>query len=175
MSNFIPRPSAEILELVQACGRHLRELDANAALKAFESPDPGSHLTDPTPGQLEAVYDTACRLCDEGNFRFASVLTLHLVSYKPSDARFAFIAGTCMQRVGLHAHAARLYCCALVTGGDDPATLYRLAECLLALRDNANAEKALDAAVDLTRQLEHPGRLQAMAHELLENIKRNAT
>jgi predicted Zn-dependent protease len=173
MSNFIPHPSPDVMELVHACGQHLRQLDPHELRKVFQSQG-SSHLTDPTPSQLEAVYDTTCQLCDEGNFRFAAALALHLVTHKPSDPRFGFIAGTCMQRLGFHANAGQLFCCSLVAGGDHPAAFYRLAECLLALGDNANAEKALDAAIDLSRHQEQAGPLQAMAHELLDNIKRSS-
>jgi hypothetical protein len=115
VSEFLPRPSDEILELVQACGEHLRNLDSSAVQKAFQPPEAGSHATEPTPAQLKAVYDTACQLCDEGNFRFAAALAMHLVAHKPVDPRFAFMAGTCMQHLGLHTNATQFFCIALVS------------------------------------------------------------
>jgi len=174
MPDFIPRPGPDILELVQACGQHLRGIDATAIQKAFHPPHRGSHTPDPTPGQLQLVYDTACRLCDEGNFRFAAALALHLVTHQPGDSRFAFIAATCMQRIGVYGTAAKFYCMTLVCGGDDPSVFYRLAECMLALGDRALAEKALDAAIDLSRHDDGTRGLQAMAVDLLENIKRSS-
>jgi predicted Zn-dependent protease len=173
MSRHIPRPGADVLELVRACGRHLRNADLRAVQQALHTPNAQSP-SEATLAQLEAVYDTACRLCDQGNFRFAAALALHLVSYQPTDPRFSFVAGTCMQRLGVHVNAAQFFCHALMTGGDDAATFYRLAECLIALGDKANAEKALDAAIDLSRNIEYASTLQAMAQDLLENIRRKS-
>ncbi len=174
MSAYAPTPGPEILSIVQACTEHLNSAKVNEIARAFAPPDQGSHVAEPTPQQLEAVYDTACRLCDEDNFRFASALALHLAAYKPGDPRFTFLAGTCMQRLGMPSSAARFFCFSLVNGGDHPAALFRLGECLLAVGDTENADRAFDVALDVARDVEGAEELQREAQRLMDSIRDRA-
>jgi tetratricopeptide (TPR) repeat protein len=172
MSTPVPQPGPDIIDLVQSCAPSLSGNDLEHLRRAFEPP-PGVS-DEPTPEQLEAVYTTATRLCDEGNFRFAAGLALHLTTYKPNEPRFSFMAGTCMQRLGVPSNAARYFCLALINGGDNPAALYRLGECLLALGDNVNAERALEAALDVSREVEGVRELQDMTQSLMASMKGGA-
>jgi hypothetical protein len=156
---------------VQACSEHLNSAKAEELARAFAPPKDGAHAVEPTPAQLEAVYDTARRLCNEDNFRFAAALALHLTTYKPGEPRFTFLAGTCMQRLGMPSTAARFFCFALVNGGDHPAALFRLGECLLALGDTVNADRAFDAALDVARDVEGAEELQYASQRLMDAIK----
>jgi hypothetical protein len=169
MSDSDPQP--EILFLVQACNEHLSSAKADELARAFAPPAGGSHVGEPTTEQLEAVYDTACRLCDEDNFRFASALALHLATYKPGEPRFTFLAGTCLQRQGMPSSAAQFFCSALLCGGDHSASLFRLGECMLALGDTVNAERAFDAAMDVARATGGAEELQNEAQRLMDSIK----
>lgn len=171
MSEHAPQPATDILSLVRACNEHLNNAEADEIARAFAPPAGGSHVGEPTTQQLDAVYDTACRLCDEENYRFASALALHLVTYKPGEPRFSFLAGTCMQRQGMPSSAARFFCAALVSGGDHSASLFRLGECMLALGDLANADRALDAAMDVARGVQGAEELQQEAQRLMDSIK----
>lgn len=160
-------PSAEILSLVQSCGTMVNNGHTAELARAFEAPRAQGEVTEPTPEQLEAVYDTACKLCDEDNFQFAAALALHLFTYKPSEPRFGFLAGSCMQRLGLNGSAVKFFCFALVAGGDHPAALFRLGECLLALGDKDNAERAFDASLDVSRGDPEAQEIQAQANDLV--------
>jgi predicted Zn-dependent protease len=172
--NELPRPNPQVLALVEGCNDYLRRADVQELRRAFQSGQQGPQITDePTPQQLQDVYDTAQRLCDEGNFRFAAPLALHLVTYKPGDMRFSFLAGACMQHLGMHASAARFYCYTLVNGGDNAMILYRLAECLVALGDGKNAEKALDAAVDVAREVQVPLEVTGAMDTLFESLRKD--
>ncbi|MRD46767.1 hypothetical protein GHT07_05740 [Caenimonas koreensis DSM 17982] len=166
-----PNPETEILSIVQACNAHITRPTAGELEMAFTPTGRPSHADDPTPSQLEAVYSTARALCNEGNYRFASALALHLATHKPAEPRFSFLAGTCMQQLGAPATAIRFFCFALVNGGDHPAALFRLGECLLALGDNANADRAFDAALDVARDVEGAEDLQYAAQRLMDTIK----
>jgi tetratricopeptide (TPR) repeat protein len=174
MPNPIPH-DPNLLALVEACNTHMRNSDVSELRRAFEPPLPGDANGRPSPDQLEVVYQTACRLCDEGNFRFATALALHLATYCPKEPRFNLIAGTCMQQLKAHANASRFYCFALINGGDNPAVLFRLGECLLALGDKANAEKALDAAFEVAREVEGADPLQSAVRDLLGSLAKGAT
>jgi hypothetical protein len=166
-----PAPAPEILFLVQACNEQLTSARVDELARAFAPPAGGSHVGEPTAEQLEAVYETACRLCDEDNYRFASALALHLATYKPGEPRFTFLAGTCLQRQGMPSSAAQFFCSALLCGGDHCASLFRLGECMLALGDMVNAERAFDAAMDVSRGVEGAEELQHEAQRLLDAIK----
>jgi hypothetical protein len=165
----MPQPTPDLLELVHSCAVNLPASDPEGLRRAFE---PQGDVSDPTPEQLESVYETASRLCDEGNFRFAAGLALHVATYKPGEPRYTFIAGTCMQRLGAPSNAARYFCLTLVNGGDNPGVLYRLGECLLAVGDNANAERALEAALDVSRHVEDMREVQDLTQALIASLKK---
>ena len=164
-------PDPHIRDLIESCAAHLRGemTDRNAAVAAITP-----QLQPPSDSQLQAVYDAACLLCNEGNFAFASGLALHLVAQDPTDPRFTFIAGTCLQRLGIYANAAQLYGFSLLHGGDHPATLYRFGECLLAVGDRENAAKALEAAFDVSRGDEEAREVQGMAEDLIASLQQGA-
>ena len=174
MSDTVPpHPDPDIRSLIQACSDHMRSPNPKAVKSAFlRGEEDGSGQ--PTPAQLQDVYDTACRLCDADNFRFAAPLALHLVTYMPNDPRFSFLAGTCLQRLGIYANAAQMFCYTLVNCGEDAATLYRLGECLLALDDPKNAANALELAFDLSRDSRDAGELQSMSEQLINLVKNGA-
>lgn len=171
MSAPLPHPQPDILSLVQACNEQLARTRSDEFERAFSPPQRGSLAAEPTTEQLESVYRTACRLCDDGSFRFAAALALHLATYKPGEPRYAFLAGTCMQRMDMPSSAARFFCFALINGGDHPATLFRLGECLLALGDNLNADRAFDAALDVSRAIEGAEELQYQAQRMIGIIQ----
>lgn len=169
-----PEPAPEIIYLVQACNEQLSGARVDELARAFAPPAGGSHIGEPTTEQLESVYETACRLCDEDNYRFASALALHLATYKPGEPRFTFLAGTCLQRQGMPSSAAQFFCAALLCGGDHSASLFRLGECMLALGDTVNAERAFDAAMDVARATGGAEELQYEAQRLMDAIKAGA-
>jgi tetratricopeptide (TPR) repeat protein len=165
MDSLIPQhPDPQIDALLQACSRHILSVEITGVRKAL---DPKASRL-PTDEQIEGVYAIACGLCDEGNFNFAAPIALHLSTFQPTNARFSFLAATCLQRLGLFANAAQLYGFTLINGGDDAATLYRLGECLLALGDNENAAQALEAAFDLSREAPDGAQLQAMSEQMIQ-------
>jgi tetratricopeptide (TPR) repeat protein len=173
MSMNAPQPpTEEILRLVQACTGKIGPENPDEIARAFARD--GSDDAEPTVDQLEAVYETACQLCDEGNFKFASALALHLATYRPVEPRFCLLAGTCMQQLGLQASAARFFCFSLLHGGDHPGALFRLGECLLALGDAENADRAFDAALDVSRSVEGADELQYAAMKMMDSIKSRA-
>lgn len=174
MTMNIPQTAPDILSLVQACTEHVSNAKADELVRAFAPPDRTSNASAPSADQLEAVYGVACRLCDEENFQFASALALHLATYRPREPRFTFLAGTCMQRLNAPASAARFFCFALIHGGDHPAALYRLGECLLAIGDTVNADRAFDAALDVARDVKGAEDLQSASQRMMDLIKTGA-
>ncbi len=173
MSAPAPNPGPEILSLAQVCEEHMSRARADEFARSF-APASGPEIDEPTDEELEAFYVTACGLCDEGSFRFASAVALHIVAHKPCEPRYTFLAGTCMQRMEMPSSAAQFFCSALFNGGDHPASLFRLGECLLALGDTVNADRAFDAALDVARDVEGSEELQYASQRLMESIRDGA-
>lgn len=168
------QPPTNIQALVRSCCESLRTADPNALRAAFRATPACGAAGAPTPEQLQDVYATACRLCDAGSFQLAAPLALHLVASLPTEPRFAFVAGTCLQRLSIHPNAAQMFCLCILHGGGSAAALYRLGECLLAAGDRGNAAKVLEAAFDLSRESEDAAELQALSEQLIVGLMRRA-
>lgn len=163
------QPPSDIQALVRSCSESLRKTDPSALRAAFR-PAPAGGTGMPTREQLDDVYATACRLCDAGSFQLAAPLALHLTASRPTEPRFSFIAGTCLQRLAIHPNAAQMFCLCLLHGGCSAAALYRLGECLLATGDKPNAARVLEAAFDLSRESEDAAQLQALSEKLIVGL-----
>lgn len=119
----------------------------------------------------EALYGTACGLCDAGNFSEALPLALHLVLRAPGDARFAFIGATCLQRLKMHAPAAGLFGMASIGTGALPAAAYRMGECLVALGQPDDARQAFSACQELCRNADRGHDLIQACEQAFERLR----
>jgi tetratricopeptide (TPR) repeat protein len=131
-------------------------------------------LPDRDDAWCEQRYQLARQLSDENKFQLAMPLALQLVGARPADARFSFLAGSCLQRLGLLTEAARMYAFSTLGHGASAVTLYRLGECWIGLGDTQAATHAFEEAFSLARD-EAEGRVvQDMATQALERLKRRA-
>ncbi len=100
---------------------------------------------------LDARYSAAFSLCERDEFLLALPLALHCCSAHAGNAQYAFLAGSCLQRLGIHDYAAMMFRHSLqIDEGHMPAA-YRLGECLLALGDREAATHLFKWAVELGR------------------------
>ena len=104
-----------------------------------------------TDAEYRVLYSIAQELCEAGDFAGALPLTLQLVVNKGDDARFAFLAGTCLQRLGIHDQAVSMFALALTLDVSHVAALYRLGECLKAEGRRDDAIQAFEAAIGMAR------------------------
>lgn len=119
---------------------------------------------------LETRYDAAYSLCEQGDFLLALPLALHCCSARADDPRHAFLAGSCLQRLGIFDYAAMMFRHALQINDAHMAAAYRLGECLLALGDRESATQLFQWAVELSRQDPDSRTLQDLALARLSRI-----
>ncbi|WP_143684737.1 hypothetical protein [Variovorax sp. KK3] len=117
----------------------------------------------------DALYEAACELCDADRFREALPIALQLVAHEPRDARFTFIAGSCLQRLELSKPASAMFgLCIMETF--DPVALYRLGECLDAQGESRQAREAFEAVQEMCRGDHERRELQVWCTEALGRL-----
>ncbi len=117
-----------------------------------------------------SLYKIAHELCDQGDFQHALPVALQLTLHKPTDSRFAFMAGSCMQRLGQLEPAALMYAITLDVDPEHAAAAYRLGECLCSLGRNEEAMPFLQKCIDLCYGNFDRCQLMDMAREKLSRI-----
>ncbi len=123
-----------------------------------------------TSDELDALYDVAYGLCDEGSFHHALPIALQLVLHAPHNPRYSFMAASCLQRQQQPKHAALLFAQTLLLQPEDAAAAYRLGECLLALNHKDEAREVLLETVELCRGKERYRKLYDLASERLASL-----
>ena len=124
-----------------------------------------------TTDELDALYDMAHELCDEGSFHHALPIALQLVLHAPHNPRYGFMAASCLQRQNRPEQALLLFAQTLLLQPEDAAAAYRLGECLLALNHYNEAREILLETVELCRGKERYRKLYDLASERLVNLK----
>ena len=112
---------------------------------------------------LSSRHQAAYSLCEQGEFLLALPLALHCCSARADDAGYAFIAGSCLQRLAITDYAALMFRQVLNIDERHMPAAYRLGECLLALGDRDAAIHLFGWAVELGRQDPGLRELQSMA------------
>jgi tetratricopeptide (TPR) repeat protein len=97
-----------------------------------------------------ALYKIAYDLCDQGDFHHALPVALQLTLHKPTDSRYPFMAGSCLQRLGHVENAALMYALALDVDPEHVAAAYRLGECLITLGKPEEAATLLNKVIELS-------------------------
>ncbi|MDR6857727.1 hypothetical protein [Variovorax guangxiensis] len=169
MTFLQPHPDPQVAAIVSELTAQLRRLneqpdDLLAALQANQ-PLPVGDLPDvQDPDQL---YQIAARLCDAGEFSHALPIALHLAARPEREARYAFLAGSCLQRLDQPQAALGLFGLAMFIEGESPtpAPLMRSGECLAALGFRDQAIEAFEATIELARFDPRYAGLQAIADE----------
>lgn len=115
-----------------------------------------------------ALYKIAHDLCDQGDFHHALPVALQLTLHNPTDSRYAFIAGSCLQRLGHLEPAALMYALALDADAAHAAASYRLGECLIAIGKQEEALPFLNKTIELCYGNFDQRRLMEMAKEKLD-------
>ena len=161
VATLVARLSASLETLPAAFERHRAALEEGATLGSLRGiPDE----------QHQAVYQVACKLCDEDQFEHALPLALQLVAHQPHDSRFAFLCASCLQRTGMAPDAALFYAVCLDLDSTHAAAAYRLGECLEAMCYVREAIEAYAKAVDICRGQFNYARLQDMAQTRIDQL-----
>lgn len=160
-----PPPDSDIAAIVDQLTNSLEQLPE--VLKQFDEAMQGGitlgELRGITQTEFNALYHVASKLCDEGAFQHALPVSLQLMLHDPNDSRYAFQAGTCLQRLGEYKYAAILFARTLDLIPDEAAAAYRLAECLLAIDKSIEAKALFEMVIELSRGKFHCRELYDLA------------
>jgi len=117
-----------------------------------------------------ALYKVAHELCDQGDFHHALPIALQLTLHNPTDSRYAFMAGACLQRQNHLEPAALLYAMALDVDTEHAAAAYRLGECLIAIGKPEQAVPLLNKTIELSYGDFDKRTLMEMAQKKLDGL-----
>jgi len=173
MSESLPQSEPPVEAIVAQMESVMASLPAllKATLPAAEHEVSLGELRGIAPRDYEALYATAVELCDAERFRDALPIAVSLAAHEPRDARFLFIAASCMQRLDLLKPAAAMFAlCAL--SGDNPPAIYRMGECLVAMGEIEPAREALDSAHEMCRSSDEYRGLQDLCASALARLER---
>ena len=124
-----------------------------------------------TAAELQALYNIACTLCNDGAFEHALPISLQLMLHAPADSRYTFQAGSCLQRLGEFKHAAILFARTLDLKSDEAAAAYRLGECLLTIDRLVEAKALFEMAIELSRGKFHCRDLYELAEARILSLQ----
>ena len=121
--------------------------------------------------EFNALYNIACKLCNDGDFEHALPISLQLMLHDPADSRYAFQTGSCLQRLGEFKSAAILFARTLDLVPDDAAAAFRLAECLLVIEFLVEAKFMFERSIELARGKFHCQELQELAEARILSLQ----
>ena len=113
----------------------------------------------------------AKRLCDEGEFHHALPIALYLAAHHGADHTYTFMAGACLQRLGLAKEALSMYELCMMSAGPRVAPMYRAGECLLSMNEKEKALQAFEEAFDLGRSSSDHRDMQDMASKRIQQLR----
>lgn len=100
---------------------------------------------------LEDRYRLGIDFFDAGEFTHALEVAVLLSALKPSEPRFHFLAGMCMQKLAQLELAARYFAQVLLLDPSHAFSAFRLGECLYALGQPQKAIELFELVTDLSR------------------------
>jgi tetratricopeptide (TPR) repeat protein len=145
--------------------------DADSLLRLAASGVSPGQARSITREEYDALYAIARTLCNKGDFDSALPIALQLALHNPMDARFPFIAGTCLQRKKLTVRAAEMFALALAVDANHAAAMYRQGECLQAQGEREQAMRAFEATVEIARGADDLRRLHDAAAARLRRLR----
>lgn len=119
-----------------------------------------------------ALYKIAHDLCDQGDFHHALPVAVQLTLHNPTDSRYPFTAGSCLQRLGHVEAAALMYALALDVDPEHAAAAYRLGECLITVGKSVEAATLLNKAIELSYGKFDKRTLMSLAQKKLDDLLR---
>lgn len=123
---------------------------AQQAMAAWETGHTLAELKGLAGEDLAALYKVALTLAEDSRWDKAAPIALQLALHAPGEARFSFLAGTCLQRLGDFRHALGMFGASLFVE-QMPVTVFRLGECLAASGEREQAHRAFHETVELCR------------------------
>lgn len=119
-----------------------------------------------------ALYKIAHDLCEQGDFHHALPVAVQLTLHNPTDSRYPFMAGSCLQRLGHVETAAPMYALALDIDPEHAAAAYRLGECLITVGKPEEAATLLNKVIELSYGNFDKRTLMDLAKKKLDDLLR---
>jgi predicted Zn-dependent protease len=149
MKNSPEARSSDQAVIAEGASEHIPPLDFDQLLNEVVTRGRLTWPGDAGEDNLEALYIAASQAFDRGQYQDALEAFGLLVATDPLDCRFHHAVGASLQRLGRYKEAAAVYVQLQILEPESPEGLFRAAECVLAIGDNAAAIDMLDAlAVD---------------------------
>ncbi|VTU20361.1 type III secretion system chaperone protein SscB [Variovorax sp. PBS-H4] len=167
MDHHYPEPpDAESASVVATLTRELRSIITKDDPLEANSGTP----IDRDPAKLLAMGEA---LCDSGDFRNALPIALHLLSRPNVEPRHAFLAASCLQRLGRPelAVGAFGFCTLLESDAPTPGPLFRAGECCAAIGRSQQAVEMLETAIEIARMDAQHAAIQSLAQAKLDAIR----
>lgn len=101
--------------------------------------------------ELESAYEQSWVLFRQREFLSALPLALYCTTFQSTEARYAFLTASCLQRLQRPEEASKLYKTVLQLDETNIAAAYRLGECLLELGDKEDAAHLFEWTLTLSR------------------------
>ncbi len=124
-----------------------------------------------TKTEFNSLFKITSKLCNDGAFEHALPICLQLMLHDPTDSRYAFQTGSCLQRLGEYKYAAILFARTLDLQPNEAAAAYRLAECLLAIDKSIEAKALFEMAIELSRGKFHCRELYELAEARISGMQ----
>jgi tetratricopeptide (TPR) repeat protein len=157
--------------IVRACLGSLDEVEQRpdvleSAVRSNISP---GDLRNLTPTDYDFLYATAQSLVAAKDFRRALAVALAIVAHHGREAKYSYLAGTCLHQLAFLEQAAIMYVLALQQDPSSAMTAYRLGQCLSRLDRADEASRCLAHAIELSRGNEALRQMQDAAFARLRN------
>ncbi len=117
-----------------------------------------------------SLYKIAYYLCDQSDFHHALPVALQLTLHNPTDSRYPFMAGSCLQRLGHLGPAALMYALARDVDPDHAAAAYRLGECLIGIGKPEEAVPFMNKTIELSYGNFDMRKLMKLAQKKLDSL-----
>ncbi|WP_108650441.1 SycD/LcrH family type III secretion system chaperone [Dongshaea marina] len=126
-----------------------------------------AELKNISPQELERVYSRAFDSYQNGCYSCALEDFSYLVIHNPWDRRFHIALGSTLQNLGQYQDALSFFGLALFMDACDPLPSYRIAQCLIELRELSSARDALQTAVQQSYSDPEHEQIRELANSLL--------
>lgn len=100
-----------------------------------------------TEEEYEAIYNLGFNQYNQGKFEEAARYFRFLTFYNHLEPRYAKAMGACLQMLERYPDAVSAYTMAIVMDAMDPEPMLRVAECLIAMGEVADAAETLDGVI----------------------------
>ncbi len=157
--------------IVRACSSSLKDIQQQPDLleSAARSNLSLGDLRSLTPSDYDLLYATAQSLFAAQEFRQALAVALTLVMHHGREAKYSYLAATCLHQLGQPEEAAVMYALALHQDPSSAMTAYRMGQCLSRLGRADEARQSFEGAIELSRGNEALRQMQDAAFARLRN------